>query len=78
MNTNKKNNQTLVFKTNINCGGCVAKITPVLNDISAIENWHVDTGNKDKLLTVEASGNTQAIIEQKVRAAGFNIENVEH
>jgi len=74
MNTNQTKNQTLVFKTNINCSGCVAKVTPVLNDISAIENWQVDTTNKDKLLTIETDESSRTIVEEKVKAAGFNIE----
>lgn len=42
------------FKTSINCGGCVAAVSPVLNNISEIKQWHVDTENPGKILTVEA------------------------
>ena len=45
---------TLQFKTNIKCGGCVATVTPVLNAITQISSWAVDTDNPDKILTIEA------------------------
>lgn len=42
---------TIKFKTNIKCGGCVATVTPYLNEISA--HWSVDTENPDKVLSIE-------------------------
>jgi len=44
---------TLQFKTNINCGGCIARVTPRLNEVKGISSWKVDTDNPDKILTVE-------------------------
>jgi copper chaperone len=44
--------ETLKFKTNIKCGGCVATVTPYLNKFSDIEKWEVDTQNPDKILTI--------------------------
>lgn len=76
MKASHSNSQTLVFKTNINCSGCVAKVTPILNDIPAIESWQVDTGSKDKILTVQADDSSRATVEQNVKAAGFNIESI--
>ncbi len=40
------------FKTNINCGSCIAAVSPVLNQIDEIENWQVDTTNPDKILSI--------------------------
>ena len=40
--------KTLKFKTNINCGGCVSKVTPFLNNQEGVESWEVDTVNPDK------------------------------
>jgi cation transport ATPase len=45
--------ETLVFKTNINCGSCVAKVTPFFNQHPAIQSWAVDTQNPDKILTIQ-------------------------
>jgi copper chaperone len=55
--------ETLKFKTNINCGGCVATVTPALNSLDEIKKWEVDTVNPDKILTVES---VTAISPEKV------------
>lgn len=68
--------ETLQFKTNINCGGCVAKVTPFLNQLEEIENWKVDTANPNKILTVSGEDLSCELIQQKVEQAGFMIEQV--
>lgn len=70
----KTNDKTLKFKTNINCSGCVAKVTPFLNDADGICHWDVDTTNRDKILSVLSEGITEEDVIQKVQEAGFNIE----
>jgi copper chaperone len=65
------------FKTNIKCGGCVATVTPFLNQINTIENWQVDTTNADKVLTVTTSLNSPQSIEHAVQQAGFQIQLIE-
>jgi copper chaperone len=52
--------ETLKFKTNVNCGGCIATITPHLNQIKGIGKWNVDTSNPLKILTVETDGMSKA------------------
>jgi copper chaperone CopZ len=74
MNTN---NNTLKFKTNIKCGGCVAQVTPFLNGAEGISHWDVDTTNKDKILSVHSEGITENEVIQKVQEAGFKIEILE-
>lgn len=64
------------FKTNINCSGCVAKVTPFLNGKKGIEKWTVDTDNEDKILTVEAPTLTAKDIIEEVTKTGFKIEQV--
>lgn len=71
MNTENKN---LQFKTNINCGGCIAKVKPFLNATDGITKWEVDTTIKDKVLTVLSDGITEDEIIEKVQEAGFKIE----
>ena len=66
--------ETLKFKTTINCGGCVATVTPHLNQIKGIEKWSVDTTNPQKILTVEASGLGPEIIVEKLKEAGYKAE----
>lgn len=70
----KANDKTLKFKTNINCNGCVAKVTPYLNEAEGICHWNVDTENKDKVLSVHSEGITEEEVIQKVHEAGFEIE----
>lgn len=66
--------ETLKFKTTINCGGCVATVTPHLNQIKGIEKWSVDTTNPLKILTVEVSGLRPEVIVEKLKEAGYKAE----
>lgn len=69
-------NNTLKFKTNINCMGCVSKVTPELDKLTAIENWEVDIRNKDKVLTVEVPSDKESEVIAAVEKAGFKIEKI--
>jgi len=71
-------NKNLQFKTNINCSGCVAKVTPFLNESMNIGHWEVDTNNKDKILSVHSKGIKTEEVIQKVQEAGFKIESLNH
>lgn len=42
------------FKTNINCGGCMAAVKPHLDAQADIKEWEVDTKSPNKVLTVES------------------------
>ncbi|PST83476.1 copper-translocating P-type ATPase [Pedobacter yulinensis] len=70
------NKGSLTFKTNINCGGCVAGVTPALNKVAGEGKWRVDTDNPEKILQVEGSDASAAEIESAVKSAGFKIEPV--
>jgi copper chaperone len=70
----KTENNSLQFKTNINCDGCIAKVTPFLNEAKGINHWEVNTASKDKILTVQTDGITKEEVMQKVHKAGFKIE----
>jgi copper chaperone len=67
--------ETLKFKTNIKCGGCVATVTPFLNDQKEISSWSVDTNTPDKLLTVEGNLTEEAVMET-LEKAGYKGEKV--
>lgn len=63
------------FKTNINCSGCVAKVTPALEKLEGIVSWEVDINNPSKILTVEGDDNLSAkAVSDAVKTVGFNIE----
>lgn len=66
------------FKTNINCGGCVAAVTPHLNADKNIKHWEVDTQSPQKLLTVEADDMNRETIKDVVSKAGFKAEALEN
>ena len=68
--------ETLQFKTNINCGGCIAKVTPKLNEVKGIRNWKVDTSNPNKILTVETENLSAQDVINTVHKAGFTIEKL--
>ena len=68
--------ETLKYKTNINCGGCVATVTPYLDKLEGIERWEVDTQNPDKILTVTGKELQDAAIRQAVEEGGFNAERI--
>jgi len=42
-----------LFKTNINCDSCKAKVTDTLNELVGEHNWRVDTTTPIKLLTID-------------------------
>lgn len=69
--------ERLKFKTNINCGGCVAAVTPHLNNAEGIKSWNVDTNNPDKVLTVEVEGIDADDITEKIEKAGFKATEIE-
>lgn len=70
-------NKILQFKTNINCTGCLASVTPFLDKAEGIENWEVDLQKKDKILTVKAESITEQEVIETVVKAGFKIESIE-
>lgn len=67
---------TLKFKTTINCGACVAKVTPVLNSNEEIKNWNVATENPDKVLTVEGENINEADLVKSLSKIGYKAERI--
>ena len=66
--------RTYHFQTNINCGGCIAKVTPFLDDNKEIEHWSVNTVDPAKILTVETNKLSPDEVKQIVGKAGFHAE----
>ncbi|MBN8820818.1 MULTISPECIES: heavy-metal-associated domain-containing protein [unclassified Spirosoma] len=67
-------NQSIQFKTNIKCGGCIATVTPFLNEAVGEGNWKVDVQNPDKVLTVETADSS--LVKQAVEKAGYKAEQL--
>lgn len=61
--------KTLRFRTNIKCSGCVAAVTPFLNDDKEIISWEVDIANPDKILT--AVTDSPEKVQKALEKAGY-------
>lgn len=68
--------ETLKLKTNINCSGCVAKVTPSLNQTIGENNWQIDTQNPNKILTITGEEVNKNEVIRAVQKAGFKAEEV--
>ena len=69
--------QTLEFKTNIKCGGCIAAVTPHLNALPEIKSWKVDTDQADKLLEINAEEQlSPGKVIETLEKAGYKAELV--
>jgi copper chaperone len=69
--------ETLKFKTNIKCGGCIATVTPALNTLEGVDKWEVDTANPDKILTVQSGkGLTAGEVISALKTKGYNAEKI--
>lgn len=66
--------ETIQLITNIKCGGCVAAVTPILNQTVGEGNWQVDTQNPHKVLTVQANDVTAEAVTKAVQQAGYKAE----
>ncbi len=67
--------ETMKFKTDIKCSGCLAAVTPYLNQAAGEDQWEVDIQNPQKILTVVGS-TEEAKIKEAVQKAGFKAEKV--
>lgn len=65
------------FKTNINCSGCVATVTPHLDGAAEIKGWNVDTANPSKILTIETDTLGEEQVKKIVEGAGFKAEKID-
>jgi copper chaperone len=65
--------ETSKFKTNIKCMGCVAKVTPHLDEAVGVGKWKVDLENPAKILSVEGDGEK---VREALKKAGYVGERV--
>ncbi len=67
--------ETLKFKTNIKCSGCIATVTPFMNADENIEKWQVDLLSPERILTVETDHSAGEVTEL-VNKAGYTAEEI--
>jgi hypothetical protein len=65
--------ETRTFRTNLNCGNCVAKAAVFLDADREIAQWSVETGDARKLLTVSGARIQPDRIRSEVKQAGFEV-----
>ncbi|MCX2452016.1 heavy-metal-associated domain-containing protein [Pedobacter sp. PLR] len=63
--------KTLKFKTNIKCSGCLARVSPILNEAIGEDNWEVDVKTPEKILTVVSDEVDESSIIFAINEAGF-------
>jgi copper chaperone len=68
--------KTIEVKTNIMCGSCIAKVTPVLNEVMGENAWKVDTANPKKVLTVTTESLSEQDVINAVEKAGYKAESL--
>jgi len=64
------------LKTNIMCGSCIAKVTPVLNEMIGENNWKVDILNPKKILSVTNNNLAESDVVKAVEKAGYKAEKL--
>jgi len=69
--------ETLKFKTNVKCDGCVETIKPHLNKLIDIESWQADLTSPDRILTVNGKDGlrSQEVIST-LQKAGYSAEEI--
>ena len=68
--------ETIKFKTNINCGGCLKSVTPHLDELDNVDSWKVDINNPDKILEVKLEDGNENAVVSAVKKAGFKIDKM--
>ncbi|RCH54377.1 hypothetical protein DJ568_13915 [Mucilaginibacter hurinus] len=67
--------ETLKFKTTIKCGGCIAAVTPVLDNLEGVDKWEVDTTTPEKVLTIETTEGLEANqVVTALKAKGYQAD----
>ena len=64
----------LTFKTTLKCGGCEAKVKPLLDALDQVKEWSVDLTVQPKTVTVNGDNIQASDIIAKKEKAGFKAE----
>ncbi|HNW69700.1 MAG TPA: heavy-metal-associated domain-containing protein [Bacteroidales bacterium] len=68
--------KSYLFKTSINCGGCLSRVRPILDKEPRIKEWSVDLDHPDRILSVTTEDCTPSDIIDIIDNAGFEIEQI--
>jgi copper chaperone CopZ len=67
--------ETKKFKTNIKCTGCIATVTPFLNEAVGEQKWEVDLTDPSRVLTVKTESDKHVVVEA-LEKAGYKAEPI--
>lgn len=68
--------ETMTFKTNAKCMGCLAKIEEILQGKMNREEWNLDLSDSNRPLTVTSDKLASGKIVELISKAGFKIEQM--
>ena len=68
--------ETIRFKTNLKCGGCIKAITPGLESLNIIDTWSVDLENPDRVLEIKVPVDVSEQVIESVKKAGYQISRL--
>ena len=68
--------ETLRFKTNLKCSGCIAAISHGLDKIEGIGEWKVDLSSPDRILEINTPAEKEGDILETIRKAGSEISRL--
>ncbi|NBP67768.1 MAG: heavy metal transport/detoxification protein [Cytophagia bacterium] len=63
------------YKTNIKCEGCLAKVTPYLNESVGEGNWSVNLNDPAKILSI-LTDSPEGTVKHALEKAGFRGEQI--
>ncbi len=66
----------LLFKTNIKCNGCIAKVTPFLDGEKQVSRWKVDLENPERILSVISETISSESVVDLLKKAGYTAVEV--
>lgn len=67
---------TIKFKSNIKCGGCIAAINESMNEMVGENKWEVDLSSENRILTVKTENVTSEEISEKLKNLGYTAEKI--
>lgn len=68
--------ETMTFKTNAKCMGCLAKIEEILQGKINREEWNLDLSDSNRPLTVTSDKLAVGEIVELISKVGFKIEQM--
>lgn len=68
---------TMIFKTNAKCEGCLAKIEEILQGKISREEWNLDLSDSNRPLIVASDKLAADDVVELISKAGLKIEQME-